>query len=73
MTPDQGDGDACLLRPRQALVEEHVGQEERHHRIQRAEHRDEREEAVAAREREQRVRRHVREADGGDRPQRARR
>ena len=48
---------------RQPLAEQHVGEQHRRHRVERAEHRDEREQPVAAREREERVRRDVAEAD----------
>src|SRR3954469_19117599 len=33
--------DAERLEPRQALAEQRVGEKERHHRVERAEHRDE--------------------------------
>src|SRR5439155_1035116 len=62
----EGDADARELDPRQALGEEQVREEDGCHRIERAEHGDECEESVPAREREERVRADVRQPDGDD-------
>src|SRR5580765_6891558 len=51
------------LHARETLVEDDEREQYRHHRIERAEHRDERKQAAAAREGEQRVGGDVAEAD----------